>query len=86
MTKYFEEELAILKEDVEKIILDDHYKGRIVKTDLIRELRHTWMHSHVDLGHAWKLGAYFINRELEDHLEEWGFSIEKTTKGRFYAV
>ena len=81
-----ENELKILKEDVEKIILDNQYKGRIVKTDLIRELRHNWMFSHVDLGHAWRLNIHFINGELEDHLEKWGISIEQTNKGRFYNI
>ncbi len=70
-----EREKKILAEDILKIVSSDHYNGKIVWTDLIRELRQNWLYSYVKLEHRWSLNAGFINSELRDIIEKEGFTV-----------
>jgi len=81
MTK---EEGKILVEDTLNIMADPIYNGTIVKTDLINELRQSWLRANVRLSHRWSLNAWFINAGLDDLLKENGITVKETTCKRGY--
>jgi len=79
------EDKELFVEDVFTILSNDHYHGRIVKSDLVKELRGGWMQTYCIGKYTWPLSASFINSEMEDILREAGFAIDyvMTKNGKF---
>jgi hypothetical protein len=86
MRKMDEKYKKLLVEDVLAILSSSQYKGKIVKSDLVNELRGSFLRSSSILSNRWHLSIYFINSELEDILKEAGFSITYKTSKRGYNI
>jgi hypothetical protein len=64
---------------------------RASKSEVLQNIRGRYADRDLPSGVRWKLGAYFINMELDDLVQEHGITVEKIYKGvcldrTYYAV
>lgn len=81
-----EQEQQLFIEDAKSVLFQYKNSGRneVARSELVSALRNTNAGGHwfvSESGRGWKMGAFFVNGEMDEILEEGGISVRYVYKG-----